>query len=562
MKIFSKLICGFLLVSIFTAIVGAAGMVSMVQMKESGDKLYEKQTVPLPVISDLILNLDRLRGSAKDYILYAKDEQLIKTTNGKVAQYRANYLNDVKEYEPTIATPATREQFSQAKKIYDEQFSPTLDAIAKDVTSGDLQTAYKDLDQYKIVNQKLEDLFTQCMQNRIKNAKANYDSNNQLADSMMMILGGVVAVSILLSILLGYRLAKSLSRPINEMAAAAEKIADGNLNIDITYVSKDEVGSLAKSLKTASETLRLYVQDISENLGRMAGADLTADITQEYIGDFIPIKNALVQISDGLNQTLSAVNRSAQQVYSGAENVSGGAQQLAQGATEQASTVEELAASINDVSDKVGQNAENVRLASGYVDEMITYVAQGNDKMEQMLSAMENMNSSSNEIGKIIKVIDDIAFQTNILALNAAVEAARAGAAGKGFAVVAEEVRNLASKSADAARQTTSLIEGSVTTVQSGAQLAKSAAGALDEISRKVQLVGEAVKKIDRASGEQAIAMRQIAEGVDQVSSVVQTNSATAEESAAASEELTAQAESLDHLVSVFKLKKNTESLG
>ncbi|HEX2985480.1 MAG TPA: methyl-accepting chemotaxis protein [Caproiciproducens sp.] len=562
MKIFSKLICGFLLVSIFTAIVGAAGMVSMVQMNESGDKLYEKQTVPLPVISDLILNLDRLRGSAKDYILYAKDEQLIKTTNGKVAQYRANYLNDVKEYEPTIATPATREQFSQAKKIYDEQFSPTLDAIAKDVTSGDLQTAYKDLDQYKIVNQKLEDLFTQCMQNRIKNAKANYDSNNQLADSMMMILGGVVAVSILLSILLGYRLAKSLSRPINEMAAAAEKIADGNLNIDITYVSKDEVGSLAKSLKTASETLRLYVQDISENLGRMAGADLTADITQEYIGDFIPIKNALVQISDGLNQTLSAVNRSAQQVYSGAENVSGGAQQLAQGATEQASTVEELAASINDVSDKVGQNAENVRLASGYVDEMITYVAQGNDKMEQMLSAMENMNSSSNEIGKIIKVIDDIAFQTNILALNAAVEAARAGAAGKGFAVVAEEVRNLASKSADAARQTTSLIEGSVTTVQSGAQLAKSAAGALDEISRKVQLVGEAVKKIDRASGEQAIAMRQIAEGVDQVSSVVQTNSATAEESAAASEELTAQAESLDHLVSVFKLKKNTESLG
>lgn len=555
MKIFNKLICGFLIVSILTTVVGAVGIISMLQMKNSSTKLYEKQTVPLPVISDLILNLDRLRGVAKDYIIYADDEQQLKNYQDKINTYKANYENDVKEYEPTISTAETKALFQQASKIYKDEFVPALDDIKQEIEAKNLKDAIIDLDNYKTVNQKLQDIYNQCMDNRIKNAKANNDSNNQLADMMIIILIIVVAVSLLISLVLGYFIARALSRPINEMAFAAEQIADGHLDITVTYESKDEVGSLAKSLKSATETLKLYVKDISHNLGLMASGDMSAEIKQEYIGDFIPIKEALLTISDGLNETLRAVNISASQVDSGAENVSSGAQQLAQGATEQASTVEELAASISDVSDKIGQNAENVKLVSEYVNDAITHVSEGNEEMSQMLSAMEKVDYSSNEISKIIKVIDDIAFQTNILALNAAVEAARAGAAGKGFAVVADEVRNLASKSADAAKQTTALIEGSISSVKTGSILADTTAQALNSISQKIHLVGEVIEKINQASSEQATAMSQIADGVDQVSSVVQTNSATAEESAAASEELSAQADMLLNVISKFKLK-------
>jgi len=235
-------------------------------------------------------------------------------------------------------------------------------------------------------------------------------------------------------------------------------------------------------------------------------------------------------------------------INSGAEQVSGGAQELAQGATEQASSVEELAASSSEVSEKVRDNAENVRIVTGYVTETTKKVNQGTVQMKQTLSSMHDIDTSSNEIGKIIKVIDDNAFQTNILALNAAVEATMAGSAGKGFAVVADEMRNLASKSADAAKQTTSLIESSILSVKGGSKIADLTAKELEKIAAKVQLVGETIQKIKRATSDQAIAIEQITQGVEQVSSVVQTNSA--------------QVDMLSKLVGRFKLKKTTAHIG
>jgi methyl-accepting chemotaxis protein len=340
------------------------------------------------------------------------------------------------------------------------------------------------------------------------------------------------------------------------MAAAAENLAQGKLNVDISYVSKDEIGSLANSLKIAASTLKLYVSDISANLGYIAQGDMTAEITQDYRGDFVPIKDAFQQISSGLSETLSTINISSAQVNSGAEQVSSGAQALAQGATEQASSTEELSATISEISESVRQNSGNVVIVSGYIKDTVLGVKNSNQQMNKMLAAMNNINISSNQIVKIIKVIDDIAFQTNILALNAAVEAARAGSAGKGFAVVADEVRNLASKSANAAKQTTVLIEGSIHDVQDGSKIADQTAKLLSEVAIKVELVGGTIGKIDKASAEQAMAIEQITQGVEQVSAVVQTNSATAEQSAAASEELSAQAEMLSGLIARFKLKR------
>jgi len=556
LKIAKKLILSFLAISLITVIVGATGIYSMRQMEASSTKLYEQQTAPLPVMSDILLNLDRLRGLSRDYILYYDNPEELKTAAANTEKYKKQYDDAVKQYEPTISTAATKELFAQTKTMFDEEFWPTFEAIVQETGQKNVGEAMTNLKKLMEINIKVTDNYTQCMQNRVNNAKANNDANQQLGNTMMLAVVAVIILGAAISIVWGLWLSRALSRPVNEMAAAAERIAQGKLDIDVTYSSKDEIGSLARSLQSAAGTLKLYVADISDKLGRMAEGDMTVEMTQEYEGDFLPIKQALMQISDELNNTLAAIDTSAEQVNSGAAQVSDGSQELAQGATEQASSVEELAASVTEVSGKVSETADNVRVMAGYVKDTVAQVEQGNEQMRQMLSSMEEISDTSNEIGKIIKVIDDIAFQTNILALNAAVEAARAGSAGKGFAVVADEVRNLASKSANAAKQTTSLIEGSIQSVKNGTAIAGRTAKELNEIAAKVGLVGETIVKIDMASSDQAAAIEQITTGVDQVSAVVQTNSATAEESAAASEELSAQADMLRKLVGAFQLKK------
>ncbi len=556
LKIAKKLILSFLAMSLITVIVGGAGIYSLLQMEASSTKLYTEQTKPLPVISDVLLNLDRLRGLSRDYILFYDDPEELKTVVANTEDYKKRYDDAVKQYEPTISSAATKELFAETRKMFDEEFWPTFEAIVQETGQKNVGEAKVNLKKLIEINIKVTDNYTQCMQNRINNAKENDESNQQLGNMMMLVMVVVILLGVIISIMWGLWLSRALSRPVNEMAVAAESIAQGKLDVDITYSSKDEIGSLARSLQSAAGTLKQYVADISDKLERMAKGDITADITQEYAGDFVPIKQALMQISDGLNETLTAIDTSAEQVNSGAAQVSDGSQELAQGATEQASSVEELAASVTEVSGKVSETAENVRVMAGYVKETVTQVEQGNEQMRQLLSSMEESSNASNEIGKIIKVIDDIAFQTNILALNAAVEAARAGSAGKGFAVVADEVRNLASKSANAAKQTTSLIEGSIQSVKNGTAIAGRTAKELNEIAAKVGLVGETIVKIDMASSDQAAAIEQITTGVDQVSAVVQTNSATAEESAAASEELSAQADMLRKLVGAFQLKK------
>jgi len=382
------------------------------------------------------------------------------------------------------------------------------------------------------------------------------DSIKSIEWYVTIIAAGIVFIVTLLS-LFSFTIftKKKIATPVGQLSTLAKELANGNLNAEeISYHSDDEIGQLADALQSTTATLRTYVSDISEHLISMADGDMTTPVTQEYIGDFIPIQNALVKISNSLNQTLSTINVSAEQVHSGSSQVSSGAQALAAGATEQASVIEELSASIEEVSEKAGKNATSVRQATEYVEQSVSGVVESNEYMKQMLVSMKEISSASNEISKIIKVIDDIAFQTNILALNAAVEAARAGASGKGFAVVADEVRNLASKSAAAAKQTEDLINTSVRAVTDGSKIAENTANALNNVTTKSKLVKEIISEIESASDAQAIAISQITMGIEQISSVVQTNAATAEESSASSEELSAQAAMLKEEISKFVL--------
>jgi methyl-accepting chemotaxis protein len=271
---------------------------------------------------------------------------------------------------------------------------------------------------------------------------------------------------------------------------------------------------------------------------------------------------ALLELVNNMHRVVSSIYAAADQVASGSSLVADSSYALSQGATEQASSIQQLTASLVEIASQTNLNAKNAEKASELAQKAKSHAATGNEHMNGMLSAMDEINESSANIGKIIKVIDDIAFQTNILALNAAVEAARAGQHGKGFAVVAEEVRNLAAKSANAAKETTALIEGSKKKVDAGTKIANDTAEALGEIAAQVAAAADLVKSIAEASGEQAHAIEQVNGGIQQVSQVVSTNAATSEESAAASEELSGQANQLKETVSLFKLKRTKKEAG
>ena len=368
----------------------------------------------------------------------------------------------------------------------------------------------------------------------------------------------LMVVFMAISSYMAYRLARQIGEPVKDCAQRLRLLAEGDLDTPVHEIhTGDETQILADSARTLVQGFRLMIQDMDEMLAEMSRGNLTADSKCEeaYVGGYRGLLDSARKLSAQLSDTLRQINQSADQVSAGAEQVSAGAQALSQGATEQASAIEELAATINDISGKIIATADRAGDVHSQSSETGREVEQCNEQMFELVNAVRDIGESSSQIGKIIKTIEDIAFQTNILALNAAVEAARAGTAGKGFAVVADEVRNLASKSAEASKSTSVLIEGSARSVEKGMKIADETAASLQKAVISTENTVKAVDKITEATAEQSQAVSQVTQGMDQISSVVQTNSATAEESAAASEELSGQAVILKELVGQFKTR-------
>jgi methyl-accepting chemotaxis protein len=345
--------------------------------------------------------------------------------------------------------------------------------------------------------------------------------------------------------------------PIQESSVVLNEMAKGNLEILVEGDYKGDLAQIKTALNGTIGSLSDYINEISNVLSEISSGNLNVEISSDYRGDFVAIKDSINNIIISLNATLREVIYASEKVASGSQQVSSGSQQLSQGATEQAEAIEQLTASISQVASQTRQNALNANKASKITNGVNNDAVLGNDQMKQMLDAMREIGVSSENIGKIIKVIDEIAFQTNILALNAAVEAARAGQAGKGFAVVADEVRNLAGRSSRAAAETAELIESSKKRSELGMKIAQSTAGALEKIVHGAEQAAELVGEISTASNEQATAIAQIDRGLVQISAVVQSNSATAEQSAASSEELSGQSELLREKVGKFILRSN-----
>ena len=348
---------------------------------------------------------------------------------------------------------------------------------------------------------------------------------------------------------------EEIGKPILEVSEVMTAIAEGNLNALVTQNYEGEFDKLKQSVNDMGSGLTKIIGEISFVTGQIGKGNLNVENVRQYSGDFVNLSNALNTIIDTLNELLREINISAEQVSAGANQVADGSQNLSQGSIEQASAVQELTASISEIAEQTKSNAIDANKAREFATEVMGYAEKGNNQMSEMQASMMDINQSSIDISKIIKVIDDIAFQTNILALNAAVEAARAGQHGKGFAVVAEEVRTLAARSADAAKETTLLIQGSIEKVQAGTQIADETAVALGQIVEGIRKTSDIVGNIAISSNEQASNIAHINAGIDQVAQVVQHNSATAEESAAASEQLSSQAEMLKEMINRFELR-------
>ena len=376
---------------------------------------------------------------------------------------------------------------------------------------------------------------------------------NQLLFALIL---SEVIIFILVQIINFLRISNAL-KPLKKISEAGKEVAGGNFDVEIHYPQQDEIGELSRSISEVIGRSKKIVFDLRDRLDAMAGGNFTENLeSEEYVGDYAPLLESLKHIQEDMNKTLQEVHASSVQVLSSAEQVNTGAQSLSQGATEQASSIEELSANMQDISHSIQASTKTAGEAYKLQGEAGVAVLQSNEKMEEMRKAMDDITAKSNEISKIIKTIDDIAFQTNILSLNAAIEAARAGAAGKGFAVVADEVGNLAQKSAKAAQNTGLLIEETIEAVEKGAKITEETAESLNSVSKSTEEVNTLIEKISSASSKDLEGITSLNQGLQQISSVVQANSATAEQSAAASEELTGQANKMNELVERFQLKE------
>ena len=443
---------------------------------------------------------------------------------------KMNAVQDLRNKISTLALENTAASNASAQQLLTDEYNPKVNDAIEDLRSF--------ADSVDVLGQK------------------DFDTSTRVRNMLLIVAILLSVAAIVIAVILALMLIRAIVPPIREIQKGMEEIEAGNLDVQLKYESRDELGQLSDSVRGMVDSLKAIIHDEDYLFAELGNGnfDVQTRIADKYVGDFTSILTSIVKLRDNLNSTLMQINQSADQVSAGSDQVSSGAQALSQGATEQASSVEELAATINEISGNVKANAENAREASRKAAQVKDQAGESSRRMQEMLSAMTDISSSSGEIGKIIKTIEDIAFQTNILALNAAVEAARAGEAGKGFAVVADEVRSLASKSADASNSTSALIENSLRAVLNGTRIADDTAKNLSDVVSGVKDVVATIGQISNDSTEQADAIGQVTQGIDQVSSVVQTNSATAEESAAASEELSGQAQLLKKLISQFRL--------
>ena len=554
MKIKKRLISGFLFVIVISVAIIIAALVQMNAQRANYNDILKYEVGANDLISEIRLDAAIAARNVRDMALKPGDSSNseLEASVNELLSDMDNKLKELEEIYP-LDKAQLQEYITTVNKWGDE-----LPAILNAINRGDGETAISliknnctpQLNDMATKAKAIDGLLTQA-----QNDAADAQERNSLISICVIIAVMVVATVLVLGT--AFKLVKGIMEPTEEVRKALMGFSQGKLDIPVNYESKNELGDMCNALRSSQDTLSAVIEDICYLLGEMANGnfDVRSRATDKYVGALSAVLESIRKINSNLSDTLAQIDLSAEQVSSGSEQVSTGAQSLAQGATEQASAVEELSATINEIANGAKKNAENGETAMRQSQESGNLVLESAKYMEEMVEAMGSISQSSQEIGRIISTIENIAFQTNILALNAAVEAARAGSAGKGFAVVADEVRNLATKSDQAAKATKELIDHSIESVQGGNEIVKKVSDALSKTVEASNLAMGSLKEITKAVEAEAESISQVTEGIDQISSVVQTNSATSEESAAASEELSSQASLMKELMAKFKLR-------
>jgi methyl-accepting chemotaxis protein len=557
LKIGPRLIVSFLIVATFALILGVVGIISSTVMSNQVSAMYDEPVLAINAISTMRGRFNNIRLNALQLARNGDDKTAVSEYDEVIHTYETDFETAMEDYAATITNMDLEADFKEVGELF-PAYMEDIEKIETAADSGGSEAALAAFDEYDTeAAEVLAAIEGMAAYNVDVAADLDKEADN-VATIVLIIQIAVILVAVLAAFGIAVKTANGISKPLTYVTTILSEIGTkGRTTFTESEwaeqrqlaAGKDETAECAAYLGNVANALN----GVAGILERVAGGDLT--IEHKAMSEHDTISKSIIKMLENLNKMFGEIDIASEQVSLGARQISDASQTLAEGSTEQAATVEELSASIQDIAEKTRQNAVRAENASKMSVSVKVNAEKGAEQMSHMTAAVTEINQASQDISKVIKVIDDIAFQTNILALNAAVEAARAGEAGKGFAVVADEVRNLASKSAAAAKETGALIENSMKKAEFGTSIAAQTADSLAEIVDGINKSTELITEIADGSKEQSVAISQINDGITQVSEVVQRNSATAEECAASAEELNAQSSVLTDHVEKFKLK-------
>jgi len=567
LKLRGKLLLGFIAVAVLANFGGIVASTAMRYIDKGYSYNLENYGFAQGDIGQAMLKIAQVQSDTVKSVSYTNQEHITKAQND-IAQCQSQYMELVEMVKETLTDDNDRAIFDRIETLTDQYIAMRDEIIAQgNTTDADLSRAAQERLEAELdpVYQDFYGAWQELADYKSTKGDSESDDLSSWSSLMLFISNVLCLAGTGLAVALGFVLSRTISKPIMESAKRLIDFSKGDFRSPVPKArSNDETRDVIEATAETIEKLNRVIGDVAYQLEQMGHGNFAVDSrdTDAYVGDLAAVLQSLRDVNQAVNAALLQVDASVDQVNAGSAHVSSAAQALAQGATQQASSVQELAATVSDISNQINATAQHAKTAEAEDRSAGDELNICSQRMNELVAAMNVIDGKSKDISKVIKAIEDIAFQTNILALNAAVEAARAGAAGKGFAVVADEVRDLATKSQQAAQSTTTLIDETVRAVAEGARLSGETDLALRRVVANSEKVLEAVTLISSATAEQSGAVAQVSTGIDQISAVVQTNSATAEQSAAASEELSGQASLLKELVGKFNLRRDAAFQG